>query len=292
MKKLLNFMLASLLLTGCTSQKDCTEYKTQIEACKTDLIQSKNQIEILETDNIKLIKSVDDLKKEVNILVNDLNLCEEISGNYTETIKKLYDSILGLNSQIENQKELLIYYLDRVDKALFFIEDTFSIGDEKFFVINRGIDIDTIKIYHSESIYWIVNYLFKNDTITRYKNDFINLQETEGHVVLILDAEGTFCQGFYPILAVNVNDTLYCRTIINHESPILVHILRSYNDIDNISLEFINDAADSTCDRNVIINSVILNRMEMDSIELISPAKIVNDKIRLNHSGAKIIITP
>ena len=288
-ENILIVLLIILLISGCNPRKDCIEYEKQIKDCELENSICKQEQKRLEMKVSLLNDAKDLLVKERNNLQEQLNLCDTLLFYQAINCR---DSIKGLNLQIQNQKEALIYFMGQTEKALFFIEDTFSISDEKFFIIDRGVSSDTVKIYHEESIYWIVNYLFKNDTITKYENDFINLQETEGHVVLIINAEGTFCQGFYPVLAVNVNDTLYCRSVIDHTQPILIHILKSYNEIKNISLEFINDVVDSTCDRNITINSVILNKMEMDSIEVVLPAKVEGGKIIMENNGAKIIITP
>jgi len=328
LKRTWNCILIFLLITGCTSQKDCSDYKKQLESCEiehSDCLEEKDRMnmEILVLKNTKeiLIEKVDNLenqlelcdtmlllqtkqcKDSIEFLNERIKIYKNTIANYSNLNNKLKDSVEYwqnefidstnlLKSQILEQCFIIEYFSLKLDQALFFIVDTFSIDNTKFFIIERQPDVfDTVKIYHSESTYWIVNYVLKNDTITTFRNDFIDYQNSQDHAVLIINAEGTFCQDAYPILAVNVNDTFYCRIVIDQLTSI-VHILKSYDDIENISLEFINDKADSTCDRNVTINSVALNKYEMDSIDVILPAVVEGGKIRMRHNGAKIIIKP
>lgn len=336
MKNLIYLLI--IIAASCCPKKNCLTYEKQVEACKKEKSNLKAKVDYLKMENITLMDSINRLHKEINILVNDLNFCDEMLGyndeicdssikqvtsdltkkinsikNALEYCNEVYNNDIVKLSECNEEKELLndrisellieigriktefeSFQIDnnnlkftnqtlweRLRDALFFVNDTVYKGDEAFYVIDDGtLDLDTVKIYFTESIYHIVDYIFKNDTIRKYQNDFINEQNTIGQTVLLIEADSVYYPS--PVLNVMINDTLYSRSPIDNDVNI-VHILKSYEDIDKIELELTNNV-------RTIIYKIGLNRFEMDSLDVISPAYVDDDRIIMEEAGAKIII--
>jgi hypothetical protein len=327
MKKFIYLLI--ILAVGCCPKKNCSTYEKQIEQCKQEKSDIKSQVDGLKLENINLMDSINIQHKEINTLVNDLNLCEYMLDHNdiacdsiikriitikNDSINKLSIKIRQLITGIEAyeianiklsnminelslseqtlqdsvnamiiyqqaQQENILFLIDRMKDALFFINDTVYIGNEAFYVIDNGT-LDTVKVYFNQSTYRIVDYVFKNDTVRKYQNDFINEQNTVGQTVLLIKADSINKENT-PILNVFVDDVLSRRILIDDEINI-VHIYKSYADIHKIELELTNNV-------KTIIDKIGINRYEVD-VKVIPPAYIQGTKIIMEEIGAKIII--
>lgn len=190
----------------------------------------------------------------------------------TETIwEALYDTIILRDT---------VYHVDTIYMAetpfilrqncMFYVLDTFSLGAEKWFIIDRGADKDdTVKIFYSDRTYWIVGYHFK-DTVV-YRNyiyfDWQETSQTEDISALVITASGSICEGEYPRLRIYVNGDHFKDARINKESPqsYVFNIPNGYAEINELALEFDNDCynPDQGEDRNVEIFKVRLNNVDL-----------------------------
>lgn len=97
--------LSIILITGCCPTKNCDSYKKQLETCQEKKSDLKAKYDDMKLENIALMDSANRLHKEINILVNDLNLCDEMLGYNGEicdsSIEKLSFKINALQNALD-----------------------------------------------------------------------------------------------------------------------------------------------------------------------------------------------
>jgi len=209
--------------------------------------------------------------------------------------KPIYDTII-LRDTVRITDTIFMAEMPFIlrQNCMFYVLDTFALGTEKWFVIDRGSgENDTVKIFYTENNYWIVKYNFRDTVI--YRNfiyyDWDTTGNTQGISSLIVRASGSICEGEYPRLIVYVNGERLESQRINKEAftDYVFLIRKSFEFINEISLEFYNDCwnPETGEDRNITIANMRLNDINLmsKSISLSSQIKIIEGKIWMPTDG-------
>jgi hypothetical protein len=169
-------------------------------------------------------------------------------------------------------------------KPFICIVDTFSIGEEKFFIVDiGGSQYDTIQIFHSEKTWYIVSVNFKDTIINRSNTvyDHKNSVNTSDISSLIIKATGTICDNVYPYLKLYVNDSFVRDISIDNSNKDSIYkeiIKKSFTDITSLKLEYDNDCYHEQPyqDRNIFIYQVKINNLDITN-NLLVTGYISND---------------